>query len=190
MTAEEWAALGVLSTIAVGMVGWLLKVLADRRSDQVRLAISAPTFHTADQDFNPDYAFSVGAQVINTGPGAAYHVAIGTVDTDQNGIYAEWQTLPAMNAGDEHITFLGMHAETAADDPEPQQAWDYYERLILIVTCWDRRGRQYMFTPAGGGSRRRTKLWKNPNEMYNAINSGEPARGDPPRARGIGKGFK
>lgn len=186
MTAEGWAALSVLVAVVVAVATWVVKVVSDRRSDRVLLAVAHPTFHTADQPFNPVYAFSVGVHIINAGPGTAFDVALGTLDHEKQDIYSEWQTLPALIAGQDHTAFLGIHGSTAAEDPEPEEAWAYYERLLLVATCWDRRGRQYLFSPAGGGRVIRNKIWKNRNDMYGAINSGEPARGEPPIARGEG----
>lgn len=186
MTAEQWTAASVAAAVLIAVVTWLIKVAHDRRADEVRLAVARPTFHTADQPFNPVYAFSVGINVVNAGPGVAFDVAFGTIDPAKRDVYSEWQTLAAMTVGQNHTAFLGIHGATAADDPSAEEAWAYYRRLLLIATCWDRRGRQYLFSPAGGGRVIRRKLWRNREHMYEAINSGEPARGEPPLARGIG----
>jgi hypothetical protein len=187
LTSEQWTAAGVAVSLGIAAIGWALNVVVRRRADEVHLAVSSPSFHTADQHFNPAYAYSLGVRVINTGPGAAFDIAIGTVDPDQDGVYAEWETLPAMNPGATHTSFLGIHGDRAADDPGPEAARAYYERLVVMVTCWDRRGRQYLFTPRGSGVCRRRNIWKSKDAMYDAINSGEPARGEPPRSRGIGR---
>lgn len=190
MSAEEWTALSVLVAVVVAVATWVVKIISDRRSDRVHLAVARPTFHTADQPFNPVYAFCVGVNIINAGPGTAFDVALGTIDPEKQDIYSEWQTLPALTAGQDHTAFLGIHGPTAADDPQPEEAWAYYQRLLLVATCWDRRGRQYLFSPAGGGRVIRNKIWKNKNQMYEVINSGEPARGEPPIARGVGAAKK
>ena len=188
MTGDQWAALGVIATLGVAAVGGVLKWTANRRSDQVRIAIAAPTYHTAEQGLNSHFAFSIGVQIMNAGPGVAFDLCIGTIDPDHVGIASEWQMLPALGVGAVHVTYFGIHGKSPDDDPDPQDAWGFYERLVLMVTCWDRRGRQYLFTPAGGGVvRRKAKVWKDREHMYQFMHSSDPSRGEPPLARGIGK---
>lgn len=183
-SAEQW---GILIAIVLAVVSWCGTWIWRRHQERVDVIVGGFSFHTGAQGLNPPWTFSLGLQIANLGPGIARDLAIGTLDPERR-VFSEWAQWPVLGPAEPFVTYLGLHEETPDDDPSAEQAWDFYQRAIVMIVCWDRLGRVYEFFSEGGGKVRRSRaMWRTPKEMHDFMRDVDPPRGEPPRARGAGR---
>jgi hypothetical protein len=99
-------------------------------------------------------------------------------------IFAEHVDRPELLPGQDWVEFMGVRGRTRDEDPEPEEAFAFYERCVAVVECWDVLNRSFVFFPPGGMRiRKKDRPWKTHMDRVAFIRE-SPSRGEIPRSHG------
>jgi hypothetical protein len=187
-TSETWTVVGVLVAILFPLLGFNLHRRSARQQDEPHIVFSPLEFQRPGEHPREQYPFAIAVRIWNAGPGPALHVSVAVVDSVDDPdeiVYAELLTRPVLAVGDTTADFLGLRGRERDEDISEGGARDFFDRCFLVVHCWDRRNRQWVFTPAGVQRIRKRHSVNSPQEMMQGLPA-FPSRGDARRSFGFG----
>lgn len=194
---ETWiiiTAVAAVAAVAVALfvpgLGALASGRRRRKEQEPHLVFGSMDFLGPGQHVRPAYECAAMFHIRNAGPGTAFHVAINLVDERQD-IFSEVYEAPTLAPNEGFYEGLGIRGEQQGDDPGEAACRAFFDRCYLVAVCWDRLGRAYLFTPAGGGllplrHRILRKLpWRSGQQLHREL-SAYPSRGEERRGTGMG----